>query len=54
MRLGRPHLRIAQSQITGFRKADDLRDRLWSMLNHYKAVLNEHGMSLPFHQPTDR
>ena len=37
-----------------FEEADDLRDSLWSMLNHYKAVLNEHGMSLPFHQPTDR
>lgn len=31
-----------------FVELNDLRNRLWSHLNHYKQVLGEHGMPLPF------
>ena len=34
----------------GFEEFDDLRERLWSLLDHYKATLREHGMKLPFHE----
>jgi hypothetical protein len=27
---------------------NDLRNRLWGLLNHYKSVLDEHGIPLPF------
>jgi hypothetical protein len=31
-----------------YEELNDLRHQLWSMLNHYKAVLGEHRISLPF------
>ncbi len=34
-----------------FEEANDLRDRLWSVLNHYKSVLKEHGIPMPFYEP---
>ena len=33
---------------TGFAQANELRNRLWSALNHYKATLDEHNIRLPF------
>ncbi len=33
---------------TGFRAANDLRNALWARLNHYKSVLDSHGIRLPF------
>jgi len=36
-----------------FDEANDLRNSLWDRLNHYKAVLVEHKIALPFpEQPT--
>lgn len=32
----------------GFVEANDVRNRLWTLLNHYKVVLAEHGLRLPF------
>lgn len=32
----------------GFDEMNDLRNRLWSFLTHYKNVLGQHSMSLPF------
>jgi len=32
----------------GFREANELRNALWSALNHYKVVLIEHQLELPF------
>jgi hypothetical protein len=32
----------------GFDQANSLRNKLWSALNHYKSVLDEHGIRLPF------
>ena len=32
----------------GFEELNDLRNALWSYLNHYKATLLEHGIALPF------
>jgi hypothetical protein len=37
-----------------FASANDLRSSLWARLNHYKAVLEEHGISLPFSEQTLR
>ena len=34
----------------GFEETNELRNKLWSMLSHYKAVLIEHGLPLPFNQ----
>jgi hypothetical protein len=34
----------------GYYELNDLRDTLWSYLNHYKATLAEHGMKLPFYE----
>ena len=31
-----------------YEELNDLRNSLWSYLNHYKAVLSEHQLSLPF------
>jgi len=31
----------------GFDEANELRSRFWAMLNHYKAVLDEHKLPLP-------
>ena len=33
---------------TAFRAANDLRNALWARLNHYKAVLDNHGIGLPY------
>jgi hypothetical protein len=32
----------------GFEELNDLRNALWSYLNHYKATLLEQGIALPF------
>jgi hypothetical protein len=32
----------------GYDEANELRNRLWSALNHYKSVLDEHKLPLPF------
>jgi hypothetical protein len=32
----------------GFDAANKVRNALWSLLNHYKAVLGEHDLPLPF------
>ena len=38
-----------------FSQANDIRNALWSFLNHYKSTLEEHKLSLPFsEQPTFR
>lgn len=31
-----------------FAAANDLRSHLWDLLNHYKIVLDTHGLPLPF------
>jgi hypothetical protein len=31
-----------------FRSLNELRNRLWSLLTHYKSVLDEHKIRLPF------
>ena len=31
-----------------YNELNDLRNMLWGLLNHYKAVLGEHDVSLPF------
>jgi hypothetical protein len=31
-----------------FEEANEIRNTLWDRLNHYKAVLTEHGLPLPF------
>lgn len=36
----------------GFEDANDLRNRLWAFLNHYKVVLTEHHLPLPFSSRT--
>jgi hypothetical protein len=32
----------------GFEELNELRNQLWSLLIHYKAVLGEHDIRLPF------
>jgi hypothetical protein len=32
----------------GFPEANEIRNRLWSYLNHYKDALDTHGLPLPF------
>jgi hypothetical protein len=32
----------------GYDELNDLRNKLWDFLNHYKATLTEHGIPLPF------
>ena len=32
----------------GFERIDSLRNDLWLLLDHYKRVLGEHGIPLPF------
>lgn len=32
----------------GFDEANEIRNRLWDLLNHYKATLDSHGLPLPF------
>jgi hypothetical protein len=31
-----------------FEELEELRNALWGLLSHYKAVLGEHGIPLPF------
>ena len=31
-----------------FDESNQLRNVLWSMLNHYKIIMGEHGLPLPF------
>jgi hypothetical protein len=33
-----------------YEELNDLRNALWSYLNHYKATLLQHGMKLPFYE----
>lgn len=35
---------------SAYEEANDLRNRLWEFLNHYKGVLNAHGIPLPFNE----
>jgi len=32
----------------GFPEANEIRNRLWGYLNHYKNTLDTHGLPLPF------
>ena len=32
----------------GFDEMNEVRNALWGLLNHYKSVLSEHEVSLPF------
>ncbi|MGE3832667.1 MAG: hypothetical protein AB7F76_16875 [Parvibaculaceae bacterium] len=34
----------------GYDEVNDLRNALWSYLNHYKATLAEHAIQLPFYE----
>jgi hypothetical protein len=36
-------------QADAYEEADDLRNTLYAYLNHYRAILVEHGMKLPFY-----
>jgi hypothetical protein len=40
-----------QIDVDNFFELNELRNDLWSLLTHYKAVLGEHAIALPF---TDR
>jgi hypothetical protein len=33
-----------------YQELNDLRNSLWAALNHYKTVLAEHGLPLPFNE----
>lgn len=33
---------------SGYDEANELRNALWGLLNHYKVVLGEHDIALPF------
>lgn len=35
---------------SGFEAANELRNRLWEYLTHYKIVLTEHEIALPFNE----
>ena len=35
-------------QSNAYGEMNNLRNHLWSLLNHYKSVLGEHNISLPF------
>ena len=41
---------VAKSQLTpeAYYELNELRNTLWAYLNHYKVVLGEHQMPLPF------
>ena len=47
--------RAAQPQLgnEAYEELSDLRNRLWSLLNHYKSVLHEHQLPLPFSEGRD-
>ena len=36
----------------GYNELNDLRNSLWAYLNHYKGVMYEHDIALPFNQTT--
>jgi hypothetical protein len=36
-----------------YEELNDLRNRLWSLLNHYKSVLHDHQLPLPFAEGRD-
>ncbi|OKO80034.1 hypothetical protein [Bradyrhizobium sp. AS23.2] len=33
-----------------YEPANQLRNQLWSYLNHYKAILDEHSLPMPFNE----
>jgi hypothetical protein len=37
-----------------FERLNEVRDHLWSLLTHYKAVLDEHKIRLPFSETPAR
>ena len=37
-----------------FEELNQMRNQLWSLLSHYKAVLDEHNIRLPFSETPDR
>jgi uncharacterized protein DUF6959 len=37
----------------GFAQANDIRNKLWAFLNHYKAILSENELPLPFDERPD-
>ena len=36
-----------------YEELNDVRNRLWSLLNHYKSVLHDHQLPLPFSEGRD-
>jgi hypothetical protein len=36
-----------------YEEINDLRNRLWSLLNHYKSALHDHQLPLPFAERPD-
>ena len=36
----------------GYDEANEMRNALWGLLNHYKVVLGEHDIALPFSEQT--
>jgi hypothetical protein len=42
-----------QLQGEGYDELNELRNRLWSLLNHYKSVLHDHQLPLPFSEGHD-
>jgi hypothetical protein len=42
--------KAVKSQLSdeAYEELNDLRNRLWALLNHYKSVLHEHQLPLPF------
>jgi len=36
-----------------YEELNDLRNHLWELLSHYKNVLTEHGIPLPFNEVPD-
>ena len=36
-----------------YEELNEIRNRLWDLLNHYKSVLLEHQMQLPFSEAPD-
>ncbi|TWT17112.1 hypothetical protein FQY83_17385 [Luteimonas marina] len=45
----------AKSSLTpeAYGEANDLRNKLWGYLSHYKVVLGEHQLPLPFSEQAD-
>jgi hypothetical protein len=46
---------VAKSQLTpeAYDELDELRNTLWAYLNHYKVILGEHQIPLPFSDAHD-